>query len=282
MRILHASSELFPYSKSGGLADMAAALAKALAREQHQVGVVTPLYRGIRKKFPELRRMEWTMALPLGGEVVEASVWTAAPAKGLTIYFIDVPAFFDRPAYYGEAGADYPDNARRFIYFSKAVAHLARHLPWRPELVHAHDWQAALVPLMIRHQSLAGGWLDIPRSVITIHNLAYQGVFPAWDYALTGLPMDYMNPEGVEFYGQMNCLKAGLVYADELTTVSPRYAREITTEAFGCGLDGVLRRRQEDLEGILNGVDYEEWNPACDPAHRQTLFGHPVCGQGGQ
>ena len=265
MKLLLASSELHPYSKSGGLADMVAALAKTLAAAGHQVGVVTPLYRGIRKRFPEARPFDWRLNLPLGSARVEGGVWILEPAENLTIYFIDQPAFFERPGLYGEKGGDYPDNAERFMFFSKAVVNLARYLPWKPELVHVHDWQAGLVPLFIRDQKLRDGWSDPPRTCLTIHNLAYQGVFPLKAYALTNLPATYFNPEGVEFHGSMNSLKAGLEFADILTTVSPRYAREITTEMFGCGLDGVLRRRQAALSGILNGVDYEEWNTKNNP-----------------
>jgi starch synthase len=137
---------------------------------------------------------------------------------------------------------------------------LARHLPSRPDIIHLHDWQAGLVPLLMQHEKLVAGWGNMPSTCLTIHNLAYQGTFPAADYSLTNLPMDYFNPNGVEFYGQLNCLKAGIVYADLITTVSPRYAREITTPEYGCGLDGLLRNRRDALVGILNGVDYDEWN----------------------
>lgn len=195
-----------------------------------------------------------------------AEVWTLQPSAGLTIYFIDHPEFFDRPGLYGAQGADYPDNAARFIFFSKCVAQLARYLPWHPELIHLHDWQTALVPLLVKHEESFAGWANAPRTCLTIHNLAFQGIFPRPAYALTNLPEDYFHPEGVEFYGAFNCLKTGINFADQLTTVSPRYAREITTEASGCGLDGVLRRRQDVLTGILNGVDYEEWNTTSNPA----------------
>jgi starch synthase len=258
MKLLLASSELHPFSKSGGLADMVGALAKTLAAEGHQVGVVTPLYRGIRQKFPEIRPFDWLLDFPLGATRVKGGVCTLEPADNLTIYFIDQPEFFDRAALYTQGGADYPDNAERFIFFCKAAVNLARYLPWKPELVHVHDWQSALVPVFVRDQQARDDWADAPRTCLTIHNLAYQGVFPARAIALTGLPPEFFST--LEFYGSINCLKAGIEWSDTLTTVSPRYAREITTEMFGCGLDGVLRRRQHVLTGILNGVDYEEWN----------------------
>ena len=260
MKILLASSEVHPYSKTGGLADMAGALAKALARQGHEVGLVTPLYQGIRERFPGIRRADRSFDLPLGAQHVRGELWSLKVEKGLTIHFIHQPDFYFRPELYQQDGTDYSDNAERFIFFSKAIAHLARFLPWRPELVHVHDWQAGLVPILIQHEKLAAGWRTAPPTCLTIHNLAYQGIFPAAQYPLTNLPWDYFNPDGLEYYGHLSCLKAGIVYADIITTVSPRYAREITTPEFGCGLDGILRKRRNALVGILNGVDYEEWN----------------------
>jgi starch synthase len=265
MKLLLASSEVHPYSKSGGLADMVGALAKALGRAGHQVGLVTPLYRGIREIVPELERFDYHIDVPMGPGRMTAQVFSATPEKNVTIYFIDAPALFDRNGLYGENGRDYPDNSRRFIFFSKCVAHLARYLPWAPELVNVHDWQAGLVPLLVLHGRVAEGWANAPRTVLTIHNLAYQGNFPRTEYALTNLPDSYWTPEGLEFYGYMNSLKAGISYADRLTTVSPRYAREITTPEYGCALDAALRARQGVLRGILNGVDYDEWQTVANP-----------------
>ena len=270
MRILLGSSEVHPYSKTGGLADMVGALAKSLARRGHQVGVVTPLYRGIRERFPEIHPFDWRLELPLGPQTIRGNVWTRSFGDRLTFYFIDQPAFFQRDFLYSERGSDYRDNADRFIFFSKCVVNLARYLAWQPELVHVHDWQVGLVPLLILHQRLHEGWGSPPRTCLTIHNLAFQGLFPRAAYDLTNLPPDYFHLNGVEFYGHVNCLKAGINFADMLTTVSPRYAREIATELFGCGLDATLRRRQDVLAGILNGVDYDEWNTT-----RNTYLKHP-------
>ena len=265
MKVLLASSEVHPYSKTGGLADMVGALARSLANAGLQVSLVTPLYKGILENFPDLRPFDRGIDLPLGTRRVHVEILQRAWRPGLTVYFVHQPEFFHRAELYQEKGVDYPDNAERFILFSKAVTHLARDLPARPDLVHVHDWQAGLVPLMIRHQRERAGWGGAPRTCLTIHNLAYQGVFPARCYQATNLPLDYFQPDGVEFYGAMNCLKAGLWYADRITTVSPRYAREILTEAFGCGLDGVLRRRRNAVVGILNGVDYTEWRSEENP-----------------
>ncbi len=265
MKILLASSEALPYSKTGGLADMAGALAKFLACAGHEVGLVTPLYRGTRERFPDVCPFDWKFDLPFGPDRVSGGAWIAEPAPNLTVYFIDQPAFFDRNGIYQERGIDYPDNAERFIFFSKCVAHLARYLPWRPELVHAHDWPAALAAVFVADQKLRDGWAAAPPTCLTIHNLAYQGNFPAAKFALTNLPDGYFQPDDLEFYGGMNCLMGGISHADLITTVSPRYAREITTELYGCGLDGTLRKRQSVLHGILNGVDYDEWKTQGNP-----------------
>lgn len=264
MRLLLATSELHPYSKTGGLSDMVSALAKALARAGHRVGVVTPLYRPIWSRHRP-GRFDWWMELAMGARTVRPEVWTLEPEPNLTVYFVHAAEYFDRDGVYGDSHVPYADNDARYIAFSKAVAHLARHLPWRPEVVHLHDWQTGLVPLLIRDVAERGAWTDAPRTVLTIHNLAYQGAFGREAYALTGLPWSHFHPGGAEFHGGFNLLKTGLMYADALTTVSPRYAREITTPEFGDGLDGVIRSRQAVLRGILNGVDYDEWKTVGNP-----------------
>jgi starch synthase len=265
MKILLASSEVHPFSKTGGLADMVGALGKALVRAGHEVRIVTPLYRGLLEKFPKLRREAWQFDLLLGAKREQATLWSLEAEKGLTVYFVEHPEFFDRAGIYFEKNISYADNAERFIFFSKCVVNLARYQPWLPDMVHVHDWQVALVPALILHAKRSEGWGDPPPTCLTIHNLAYQGVFPPAAFALTNLPPDFFTPDGAEFYGQLNCLKAGILFADVITTVSPRYAREITTEALGCVLDDRLRQRQKHLFGILNGVDYEEWNTTNNP-----------------
>jgi starch synthase len=265
MKILLASSEVFPYSKSGGLADMIGALAKFLGRAGHEVGLVTPLYRGIAARFPGVQPLDWRLDLPMGDQRVQAKVCVRHEAGGLAVYFIDHPPYYDRAELYGERGADYPDNAERFIFFCKSVVNLARYLPWRPDVLHLHDWPAAPAAAFVADEKERGGWASPPPVCLTIHNLAYQGIFPAAKFALTNLPSSFFQPAGMEFYGGLNCLKAGIAYADAITTVSPRYAREITTEQYGCGLDGILRQRQNVLVGILNGVDYDEWTTSANP-----------------
>lgn len=260
MKILLASSEVHPFSKTGGLADMVGALGKALASAGHDIRIVTPLYRGLREKFPKMRPEPWQFDLALGANRVLGALWSLEMQKGLSVWFVDQPGFYQRAGLYMEKNVDYTDNAERFIFFSKCVVNLARYSSWRPDCVHVHDWQVGLVPALMLHQRRAEGWGNPPPSCLTIHNLAYQGVFPKSAFGLTNLPAEYFNIDGVEYFQQLNCLKAGIVFADTITTVSPRYAREITTEALGCGLDDRLRLRQKQLFGVLNGVDYGEWN----------------------
>jgi starch synthase len=264
MRILLASSEVYPYSKTGGLADMAGSLAKALSHIGHQVTLVTPLYSGVIDRFLDIKRVRWDMRLAVGSKMVEGELWERQTDDGVRMLFVGQGDYFLRPALYSANGVDYEDNAERFVFFSKAVVHLARYLPGHIDVLHVHDWQSALAPLFLQHQELEG-WGNPPVTCLTIHNLAYQGVFPAAAFGLTNLPAHYLSPSIGEFYGAFSFLKAGLAVSDVLTTVSPRYAREITTEEFGCALDGLLRHRQNVLTGILNGVDYDEWNTGSNP-----------------
>jgi len=240
MNILHASGEVFPYSKTGGLADATAALAKTQAAAGHSVTLVTPLYRGIREQWPHLE--------PLGQAELPTKVWRLEPEPNLTVLFVDEPRWFDRDGIYGHG-----DDAERFIFFSKCVARLARHA----EIVHAHDWQTALaMPLL--GQARTG-------KVFTIHNAAYQGRFPAEKFALTGLQGDCFDWPQLEFHGDLNLLKGGIVFSDLATTVSPRYAEELLTPEYGCGLEGVFKAKGKVFTGVLNGVDYAEWNTTDNP-----------------
>ncbi len=264
MNILLASSEVHPYSKTGGLADMVGSLGRALVHSGHEVRIITPLYRGIREKFPQLRPEDWYLNLPMGKRWVQGGLWSVHEENGPKIYFVEQPEFYDRAGIYHEKNISYDDNDQRYIYFSKAVVHLARYLHWRPDVVHLHDWQVGLVPAMLQ-QMRREGWGNPTPTCMTIHNLAYQGVFPPESFELTGLSRDFFTTDGMEYFGMMNCLKAGIAFANAITTVSPRYAREISTEEFGCGLDGLLRKRRERVFGILNGVDYAEWNTTANP-----------------
>lgn len=264
MHLLFVAAEADPYARTGGLAETVASLARAQAQAGHQVSVVLPLYREIH-----LRRREVFAArieVPLGGRAVACSLLReAAPSASAQpdFYFVDCPALFDRDGIYGTPQQDFPDNAERFTVFSRAAIELARRL--RPGLIHAHDWHSALVPVLLRTQlreDQAVGRLPV---VFTIHNLGYQGLFPPEVLARLGLSWSLFRVESLEFWGRVNFLKGGLVYADAITTVSPGYSQEIQTPQFGMGLEGVLQQRAADLHGILNGIDTSVWDPAHDP-----------------
>ena len=267
MHVLLAASELHPYSKTGGLADAVGSLGRALARAGVKVTVVTPLYRGILPRLgSKVADPPWRFDVRLGDDLVPGDFVRHREESGLEAWFVRNDPFFDRAGLYNEGQKDYPDNARRFLFLSKAAMVAARHAPERVDVVHAHDWQAGLLPLLVHHARVAGAWPSAPRTLFTIHNLAYQGAFPSTTWPDTGLPWSWFHLESAAHGGGVNFLKAGLCLADALSTVSPRYAREICTPEFGCGLDGVLRRREHDLCGILNGVDYGEWNTTANPA----------------
>ena len=276
MRILQATSEFFPYSKTGGLADMVAGLSGALAELGEDVTVATPLYRGIREQVPDLKPFGPKVILPLGKQTFTGRWWKATESNGLTLLFLEQEDFYDRPGLYMVNENGYWDNPERFMFLSKAVAQLAGEY----DVVHMHDWQTAFVPMLLR----ASGSRDIPRTVLTIHNLAYQGQCEATRFEITNLPWNWFHSEGPEFWGNLSFLKAGLHYADAITTVSPRYSEEILTPEFGEGMEGVLQSRQGVLSGILNGVDYSEWrttnNPyLAAPYHADDLAGKNICKQ---
>ena len=261
MKIAEIVPEIAPFSKTGGLGDVAGALPHHLAELGADVVVVTPLYRAARKfkLEPLARRLKVTV----GGRTEECGVETASiPDSHVTVAFIDHPEYFDRDFLYGAPDGDYPDNAERFSFFARAALEFFKASGEIPDIVHAHDWQAALALVYLK--TSASLTFAKTKSVLTIHNLAYQGLFPAADMVTAGLDPELFNWKQLEFFGKMSFLKGGLVFADAITTVSPTYAQEILTPEFGCGLDGVLRDRKERLTGILNGVDEREWSPDRD------------------
>jgi starch synthase len=265
MRVLFAIAELYPWVKTGGLGDVAAALPPALAAGGVDVRLVLPGFRGFLDGLHGIAD-HLRLATPFASERVRVAI-VRLPHSGIEAYLVDHPAFYDRPGnpYIGPMGGDWADNHRRFALFGWVAAALARGADraWTPDILHGHDWHAGLAPayLAAERQGPAAG----AASLMTVHNLAFRGIFPGATFPDLFLPPPFFAVEGVEFYGQVSFLKAGLQYADRLTTVSPSYAREIATPAFGEGLDGLLRRRAADLSGILNGVDPAVWNPERDP-----------------
>jgi starch synthase len=265
MKILFAASEVAPFAMTGGLADVARGLPLALATLGHDVRVVLPRYRQVDRSMFDLQHLA-TFYVPLASWKERCDILTGTLGKNVTVYFINKDIYFDRPELYRTSMGDYADNAERFIFFSRAIPELCRVLNFKPDIIHCNDWQTGLVPLYMKTLSANVEELRSVRTVFTVHNLGYQGVFWHWDMGLTGLSWDVFTPEGIEFWGKMNLLKAGLVYADVISTVSATYSREIQTPEYGHGLDGVLRKRSPDLYGIVNGIDYDEWDPAKDPA----------------
>jgi len=253
------ASEAVPFAKTGGLADVLGALPAALARLGWAVTMVLPRYRGVAAG-----RLAERLTVTMGGRAIEVAYWTA-PAAGGEALLVDAPELFDREGLYGIGNDDYPDNALRFGLLARAALEFARRMRPGPTVVHAHDWQAGLVPVYLRTRyadDVAVGGAPI---VFTIHNLAYQGLFSADWMPRLDLGWDLFTIEGLEFWGRMSFLKGGINAADVITTVSPQYAREIQTPDYGCGFDGILRRRSKDLVGILNGIDTEVWDPSGDP-----------------
>ncbi len=281
MRILLASSEVAPFAKTGGLADVAGALPKALNRLGHDVRVVLPKYRMVDAEKHGLRLNLRTLPVPVAGTLMDAAIWEGAIGP-VPVYFIQQDEYFDREGLYQIDGRDHPDNAERFAFFSRAVLELTRSINFLPTVFHCNDWQTGLVPTYLRTIYQRAADLRGTGVLFTIHNLGYQGLFRPAAMAAADLSQDLFNPFGVEFYGKVNFLKAGLVFSDLISTVSKKYAQEIQTEEFGAGLDGVLRSRQRDVYGILNGIDYEEWHPNRDTfiaAHfsRENLKGKAAC-----
>jgi len=257
VRIAHVASEVVPFSKTGGLADVLGALPPALVEAGAEVTVITP---GHRQSLKEALPGE-----PIGevSALGQTATMRALTHRGVRVVLLDCPALFARPALYSLPDGDFPDNPIRFAFLARAaLAALARL--GGADVVHVHDWQAALAPLLLRFDDSLAASLPGVRTVLSIHNMAYQGVFPGWVLEPSGLPSWMNRVDLLEFYGQVNFLKGGLVSADAISTVSPTYAREILTPEFGCRLEGVLAGRASVLSGILNGIDGEEWNPAHD------------------
>ena len=272
-----AASEAAPFAKTGGLAEVLGSLPAALARLGEEVAVVLPRYRSapLPHDPPAL-----SLFVPIGPRAFPVDIYEIA-RHGVRYFLADCPELYDRDGIYGDRSGDFPDNHLRFALLSQAAIEVARYL-FRPDVFHAHDWQAGLLPVYLRENLAFDPTFIGVRCVFTIHNLGYHGDFPAAAVADCGLDPALFHPEGLEFYGNLSFLKSGIVWADAINTVSPTYAREIQTPEFGFGMDGLLRSRAYKLAGILNGVDYEAWDPATDrylPANYspQSLSGKAAC-----
>lgn len=264
LRILFVSPEAVPFAKTGGLADVAGALPLALQRLGLKVALLMPLYAQVRQSQLELHRLDQDLQVGFDFFTLNFDLYHRQ-VEGVDFYFVERDEFFDRRYLYGTPKGDYFDNLERYLFLTKTLLPVCQTLDLRPDIIHCHDWQAALIPIYLqdhwRREEIFAG----TATVLTIHNLAYQGLFPKEKFHLLELPPERFGIEGLEFYDRINFLKAGILFADAVTTVSRQYSREIQTEEFGCGLDGVLRTRAAVLTGIVNGVDYRVWDPATDP-----------------
>lgn len=265
MNIVFLTSEVVPFAKTGGLADVCGALPIEVSRLGHRCSIIMPAFRGVERSGIDIQPTDISFAIPLSADKLVGGRLLHAKLGGseVDVWLIDQPQYFDRPALYGESGFDYHDNGERFTFFCRAAIAAMLRLEQAPDVVHCNDWQSGLAPLLLKSNPKLAQQLGFPVSVMTIHNMAYQGVFPAELFPLSGLDWNDFHSD-CEFYGQVNFLKAGLNAADFITTVSPRYAKEIQTPQHGCGLDGVLSARQGRVVGITNGIDVEVWDPSSD------------------
>jgi starch synthase len=284
VKILMATSEAVPFAKTGGLADVCGTLPAELERLGHEVTLILPAYRQIHAAGLPIESTGIHFEIPIGSKTVSGSFLKShLPGSSVPVYLVEQEQYFNRAGLYQENGTDYKDNCERFVFFCRAVLEAIRLLELEVDVLHANDWQTGLVPayLKIEHRGVPG--YEQIGTLFTIHNMAYQGVFWHWDMLLTGLDWKYFNWHQMEFFGNLNLLKTGLVFADRLNTVSPRYAEEIQTAPLGCGLEGVLQSRRDVLSGIVNGADYCEWDPAID-SHLAANYGpetvdsgKPIC-----
>ena len=264
MRILFVSSEVVPFAKAGGLADVSHHLPKALAKLGHEIHVATPMYREAGESDKTITDTGRRLVVPISFRTEEARLYRSDISESVTVHLIQKDDLYNREGLYGNEYGDYEDNAERFIFFSRAVLELCKELELEPDVIHCNDWQAGLTPLYMKSLYREVPQIANAGSLFTIHNLGNQGIFWSLDMHLTGLGWEYFNMDGLEFYGNMNLMKAGIVFADRISTVSHTYAKEILTPEFGFGLDGVLLNRKDDLSAILNGVDYNRWDPSLD------------------
>ncbi len=263
LKVLVVASEVAPFAKTGGLGDVVGALPKALRRRGMDVRVVAPLYAGF--DWNALERLDGALSVPTWWGTAQAGVRLGhLPGSAVPVYFLEYHRHFDRPHLYGRPGEGYDDNLERFAFLSRGALELCKAIAFQPDVIHANDWQAALVPIYVNTVEW-GRPLHAAATVFTIHNMAHQGVNGPGALFITGLGPEHLHPGELEHFGALNLMKGALVHSTLLSTVSPGYAREIQTPAYGCGLDGVLAARRDDLRGILNGIDLDEWNPDTDP-----------------
>lgn len=266
MKIAEVSPEIVPYAKTGGLADVTGTLPLYLEKAGQEISIFMPLYKSVRESGLDIELMDIAFDVPVGEAVRAGRLWKSIHpgSKNIKVYFIQCDEYYDRDALYGTETGDYPDNAERFIFLSRAVLEAIKKLRLSIDMIHCHDWQTALIPVYLKTLYAHEKILSSIKTVLTIHNLAYQGLFKHEDMKLTGLDHSLFNPSQLEYWGKINFLKGGIMFSDIVTTVSRKYAEEIKTVEFGCGLEGTLKEHENKLYGIINGVDYDQWSPEND------------------
>lgn len=282
MKALIAASEVVPFAKTGGLADVAGTLLNQLKKAGVDADIILPFYRRIKQAANDLgiKPLKQEIAVSLGNEIETGRLWKGSTSEGADAYFIENDKFYDRDGLYGAPEGDYPDNASRFIFYCRGIIEAVKTLGLNADIIHCNDWQTGLIPIYLK--TIYRDVFPKTATIMTVHNLGYQGIFPKADMPLTGLGWDMFHMEALEFYGKLNLLKGGLLFADVITTVSKTYAKEIQTPEYGFGLENVLSKRSGDLYGIINGIDYNEWQPWKDkliPARysKKNLSGKAVC-----
>ena len=281
MKIAYISSEVVPFAKTGGLADVAGALPEAIAKLKHEIRVFMPEYKMIKDGGFKPEPIGIPLSIPIEDKIVSGRIdMLYMPETEIPVYMINNSGYFERDSLYQQDGKDYKDNLERFVFFCKSVLEALKQLSWQPDIIHCNDWQTALIPVYLKIEN--DPFFKNTKTLYTIHNLAYQGIFKAIEFPTTGLDWKYFTYDQLEYYGNINLMKAGLAFSDKLNTVSSKYAEEIQTEKYGYGLAGILKYRKDDLSGIINGVDYTVWSPDIDDDLPQkyslkSLAGKAVC-----
>jgi len=289
MRILFVSSEVYPYAKTGGLADVSYSLPKTLYELGHDVRVMMPKYRHVQKVQPNLTHTIHNLNVPVSNQLETCDLYqscfddfknsTQCDDRNVPIYFIGHDEYFDREDLYQSEQGDYEDNAARFIFFCRAVVEVVKKIGFRPDIIHCNDWQTALIPVYLKSLYHGDPFFDSTGCVFTIHNMGYQGQFWHFDMHLIGLGWEYFTADTLEYFGKINLLKGGLIFSDVITTVSTTYAEEIQTEEYGHGLEGVLQSQRDKLYGITNGIDVSLWSPVTDTQIVQNYSSDDLSGK---
>jgi len=267
LKVLMVASEVVPFAKTGGLADVVGSLSLALSKLDCEVRIVLPKYKMVNESGVKLLNIDKKVNFKVGDTMQKAKILSTKVAGVVTVYFLEHSEYYDRDGLYGtteEGYKDYKDNLARFSFFCGATLELLKEIDYKPQIIHCHDWQTGLIPIYLKTLYRDVPFFEGIKTLFTIHNLAYQGIFPKEELYLTGLDEDIFTPDKLEFWDKINIMKGALVYADILNTVSKEYAKEILTSEYGCGLENVLKQKKDKLYGVINGLDYEEWNPTMD------------------